>query len=163
MTHDELVSRAILWLKNYCHCSVIISELSAYTRSCEIPDAIGWVNNRAILVECKTSLSDFYAEKRKKARYPGYPALGAWRFYLTGPGILKSIPDGWGLYEVTNRRVRYAMGTEYRNAAVPPFESSRESEVALLLSCARRLKKSGGFTYEGRNQKSQKKNPKING
>jgi len=144
MTHAELVSRACKWLRNTFHCRVVLSELVAYTPSGETPDAIGWVNNRCILVECKMSLADFYADKKKRARWPRYPALGHWRFYLTPPGLLENtmvcLTERWGLYEVHGKRIFHVSGTKYSNAVQPPFISDRQSEVALLVSALARVK-----------------------
>jgi len=144
MNHAELVIRATGWLKNFFHCRVILSELVAYTNSCETPDAIGWVHNRAILVECKATVDDFRADLKKRARHPLMPALGAWRFCLTPPDLLKSENlirgyQGWGLYEVHDRRIVHVGGIEYSNAARPPFESDRNSEVAMLVSALSRI------------------------
>ena len=143
MTHTELVNRAVKWLKNFIHCRVVLSEHVAYTRSGEIPDCIGWVHNKSILVECKTSLSDFYADRKKLARHVDFPALGAWRFFLTPPGMVPKdkIRYGWGLLEVHGRKIIHTDGWQYNNAGKPPFESDRDSEVAMLLSAfAKRLK-----------------------
>ena len=142
MNHAELVDRAIRWLKNSLHCRVVLGELVANTRSRETPDVIGWVFNRAILIECKTSKADFYADKRKQARRQSLfpvPALGHWRFYLTPPDLLREVTEGWGLYEVHDKRVIYKKGVEYANAAIPPFESDRDSEVAMLVSALARM------------------------
>lgn len=139
MTHNDLILRGIRWLKNSLHCRVVISELVAYTKSGEIPDAIGWVHNRCILIECKTSLSNFYADRRKRSRWDGFPALGHWRFYLTPPSLIVKPPRGWGVYEVHSKRILHTGGVRYANAAKPPFESCRDSEIALLLSQLSRL------------------------
>ena len=140
MTHAELVERAVKWLRNSFHCRVVLSELVALTRSGETPDAIGWVFNRAILVECKRTRSDFYADRKKMARLPHMPALGAWRFYLTPPDILRTsqIPMGWGLYEVQGKKIVHVQGEKYANAKAAPLASDRDSEVALLVSALAR-------------------------
>ena len=141
MNHTELVKRAVKWLKNSLHCRVVLSELVAYTRSGETPDAIGWVHNKTILVECKRSRSDFYADRKKRARNKYMPALGVWRFYLTSPELLKTeeIIEGWGLYEVHGRKILHKGGSRYNNAGRPPFESDRDSEVAMLTSALARI------------------------
>jgi len=140
MSHTELVNRAIKWLRNTLHCRVVLAELVAYTISGETPDAIGWVHNKAILVECKTTLSDFYADRKKRARHINYPALGAWRFFLTPPGLVpkNKLEYGWGLYEVHGRRITHTDGWSYNNAGKPPFKSCRDSEVAMLVSALSR-------------------------
>lgn len=140
MTHKELVNKAAKWLKNFFHCRVILTEMVAYTKSCETPDAIGWVFNQAILIECKSSKSDFYNDRKKRARHGLFPALGVWRFYLTPPGLLKpeEIIDGWGLYEVHGRSIKYKTGNKYNSAGKPPFESCKDSEIAMLVSALSR-------------------------
>lgn len=141
MNHSELVNRAERWLRNKCHCRVVLTELVAYTESGEIPDAIGWVHNRSILVECKSSKNDYYADKRKRSRHPLMPALGTWRFYLTPPDILRNVtlPEGWGLYEVQGQRVVYIKGEKYANGRKPLFDSNKNSEIAMLLSALSRI------------------------
>lgn len=139
MTHKELVQRAANWLKNKLHCRVILTEHVAYTRSRETPDAIGWVNNRAILIECKTNRADLFADRRKPSRHKAFPALGVWRFYFVPPDLLgianiEHIAEGWGLYGVHGKRIIHASGAKYNNAGKPPFESDRDSEIALLIS-----------------------------
>lgn len=140
MTHAELVARAAKWLRNFFHCKVILIELVAYTVTGETPDAIGWIFNQSILVECKINKADFYADRKKRARHEGYDVLGSWRFYLTSPDLLKpeEIIKGWGLYEVHGRSIIYKGGFEYTNAGVPPFTSCRDSEVAMLVSALSR-------------------------
>uniref|UniRef100_A0A6H1ZWI8 Uncharacterized protein n=1 Tax=viral metagenome TaxID=1070528 RepID=A0A6H1ZWI8_9ZZZZ len=139
MTHDELVSRAKKWLKNTFHCRVVLSELVAYTMSGETPDAIGWINGRSILVECKATKNDFKADEKKRSRLNGMPALGDWRFYLTPPGLIVKPKDGWGLYEVHGRRIIYISGEKYTNCGQSPFESDKGSEIAMLVSALARM------------------------
>ena len=136
MTHKELIAKGKKWLKNTFHCSVVISELKAYTRYGEIPDIIGWVNNRSILIEVKISYADFKADAGKLfRRYPEF-GMGHWRFFLAPKGIIpvKSLPPKWGLYELRGERIYYAGGFKYNNAGIPLFSSDKESETALLLS-----------------------------
>jgi len=142
MTHAELVARAERWLRNTIGCGAVLTELTAYTRSGEVPDAIGWSNGRSILVECKTTRSDFQADRLKRARRPDIAAIGHWRFYLAPPGVLDpdGLPYGWGLYEVHGRSVRHAGGRRYANATTPPFrEPCLLSEIAMLVSALRRI------------------------
>ena len=140
MTHDDLVRRAGKWLRRSLNCGVVMTELSTYAHSNETPDAIGWINQRSVLVECKTSRTDFKADMKKTSRSLGR-AVGAWRFYLTPPGLISvdELPDGWGLYEVDGRKVKYVGGAEYKNAERPPFKSDKDSEVGMLLSAMRRI------------------------
>lgn len=141
MEHSELVNKACRWLRNTLHCRVVLNELVAYTRSGETPDAIGWVHNRSILVECKTNISDFKQDRKKRSRFPGMPALGHWRFYLVPIGLLteSDLLEGWGFYEIHGKRILHGGGVKYANAKAPPFESDRDSEIAMLLSALSRI------------------------
>jgi hypothetical protein len=139
MNHKELIIVASKWLKNTMHCGVVLTELVTYLG--EVPDAIGWVNNRSILVEVKISRSDFISDKKKYARIND-KQLGHWRFYLTMPNIVwyvDEIPEGWGLYELHKNQIKFIGGQKYRNAIKPPFESCRDKEVTLLVSALRRV------------------------
>jgi len=139
MTHKELVNRAALWLKNKIHCRVILKEFKAYTITGEIPDVIGWIWNKSILIEVKATRQDFLNDKKKRFRKEGANAIGNWRFYFTNPGIVKpdELPEGWGLYEVS-KIVIHKGGIKYNNTTYP-LKSCKESEVALLLSAFRGL------------------------
>lgn len=139
-THGELVSIAARWLKRVPRCRVVLTEPRTIsgTGAIEQPDVIGWVRGFSIVVECKVSRADFLADERKKCREMGngnYGGLGHWRFYLTAPGVAqrREIPPGWGLYELRGQRIFHVAGIKYANAAQPPFESCRASEVAILV------------------------------
>jgi hypothetical protein len=62
---------------------------------------------------------------------------------LTPPGLLSldEVPAGWGLYEVTGKGIRHAGGERYANARTAPFNSDRDSEVAMLVSALARVNK----------------------
>ena len=104
MTHDELVERATRWLKGTMSCGVVLCEVVG--GGYEQPDAIGWKHGgrHSILVECKTSRSDFRKDLKKWFRRHGM-GMGQQRYYFTPPGLLKpdEIPDGWGLAEAGGR------------------------------------------------------------
>ena len=140
MTHADLVQKASKWLRNKLNCRVALEELTALTLTGEIPDVIGWVHERSILIEVKTSLSDFKADAKKIFRREPEIGLGHWRFYFSLPGIIPDelLPAGWGLYELHGRSVKYIGGVEYANAARPPFDSNLECERLLLLSALAR-------------------------
>jgi hypothetical protein len=115
MNHQELCERAKLWLRGTRRCNPVFSNCA----SCgEIPDAIGWASaykwEGSTVIECKVSVSDFYADKskrlgfkdpktghiytstwwgRKAAKAQGYeevelPMMGDYRFYLCEPRII---------------------------------------------------------------------------
>ena len=59
-THSELVDIAEKWL--FKRCGFAFKELTTINQ--ETPDAIGFRSGESILVECKTSRSDFHADKK---------------------------------------------------------------------------------------------------
>lgn len=138
MTHAELVTRAARWLSNTVGCAVVLTEHGSYCG--ETPDAIGWKSHTSYLVECKASVSDFYADRSKPFRRDFERGAGDFRFYLTPPALLEGlkIPDGWGLYEVRGKRVCHAGGVKYTNCARPPRTGDLRTERTMLVSGLRR-------------------------
>jgi hypothetical protein len=133
MTHDDLVNKAAAWLYNRKRCGVVITEMSSGAREC--PDAIGWIGTRSILIECKTSRSDFNRDKKKLLRHPllTQNTMGNLRYFLAPKGIIqwKDLPTGWGLLEVTAKGL-----TEVVEPV--PFNGTRAEEAVLLCSALRR-------------------------
>lgn len=132
MTHQDLVARAVRWLKNTQGCSVVFSEMAP---SREVPDAIGWQGSYSILVEVKVSRSDFLKDRDKSWRRVPSIGMGGQRYYFTTPGIasVEEIPECWGLAECRDRHVRTlakSNGFPHRN---------RTAEVAFLVSMLRRV------------------------
>ncbi len=140
MTHDEIVERAVRWLRNTKRCGVVLSELAS--SSSETPDAIGWVNGGrwSYLVECKTSRSDFYADKHKPGRV-GFRitmGMGRERYYMAPDGILSAElvqkhRPAWGLLEIKGRRVRVSL------KAIPFGHECVWREMPILYSYVRRV------------------------
>ncbi len=128
MTHSDLVKRAAKWLEKK-H-PVIVTEM--VTGTYEEPDAIGFRMGFSTLIECKTSRSDYYAD-RKKATV----RMGDFRYFMTPAGLLAgiTITEGWGLLEVHGKLVRKI------KEAPQVEEKSYRAEQSLLLSCFRRLGK----------------------
>lgn len=139
MTHDELCERALRWLSGTKRCNPVYSRCASCS---EIPDAIGWSSAGSIVIECKTSVSDFYADKKKRKAYihPDFrfrtfdrvwpeqkdnfrevelPLMGDYRFYLCEPGILtpemiaKHAPDH-GLVFKDGRKMRVILSAPLR-------------------------------------------------
>ena len=75
-THEDLCARACRWLSGTRQCRPVFSNIASCS---EIPDAIGWSSRYgwegSTVVECKTSVSDFYADKKKYQYFlhPGDP------------------------------------------------------------------------------------------
>ena len=132
MTHAELVERAKRWLWGQ-QCGVVITELVTGCR--ETPDAIGWNARGSILVECKTSSSDFYTDKRKPFRAMPEQGMGNLRYFMAPKGVLRaeSIPEGWGLIEPCGERVRYVV------RAVKVWPACCAAETRILVSAMRRM------------------------
>lgn len=114
MTHAELVERAMRWLAAK-RCAPIFNNCASCS---EIPDAIGWSSSYkhrgSLVIECKASRSDFYADKKKRLRWKHpdesislawgrlpekeaiamglereeVPVMGNYRYYLCAPGII---------------------------------------------------------------------------
>jgi len=108
MTHAELVKRAVRWLYNTRKCQVVFAERSAWAGSGEAADAIGFRNSASILIECKTTRSDYLADAQKPWRQLPELALGAHRFFMTPKGLLLpyELPVKWGLLEVCGKVIR---------------------------------------------------------
>jgi len=155
MTHNELVLRAEKWLSQQ-NCKVIIrDECRIYTKTGEQPDAIGWRDEVSILIECKTSRSDFLADKLKSFRSDPMKGMGDWRFYLCLPGVIfeKDLPDDWGLLWALPKTIKkisgYPANTEWFTKA--PFRGNKDCENSMLVSALRRLTLLGYLPeiYEG--------------
>lgn len=123
--HEELIARARRWLENSLRCRFVLTN--AFT-SGEIPDAIGWAYGVSHLLECKTSVNDFYADRRKPWRRSR--GLGLYRWYMTPPGLLQPqrLPALWGLLEVHAKCVRRVV----RARRVPLGWWRYEAELDLL-------------------------------
>jgi hypothetical protein len=134
MTHAELVEIGRKCLTKTC--SVVITEIAT---SGEEPDVIGWRGPHTVLIECKTSRSDFLADFNKPWRNDndaGIPGLGHARYYLCEPGVIKreELPPGWGLIHVVNGKTRMA------HVAPHTFQTRNlQREAGILLSALRRL------------------------
>ena len=146
MTHAELVAAAAKWLAR--ECPVVITEMA--NGSMEEPDAIGFKTGFSILVECKASRADFFADKNKR-----YTRMGDKRYYLTRGGLveIEDLPPGWGLLYADGRGVHVAL------EAPQSDEKNWRGEQQLLTSCLRRIgqTKPNGisvkcYTYETKNR-----------
>lgn len=115
MTHSDLCKLACDWLKRPASrgghgCKVAIDECRTGW-SGEVPDAIGFrytgavdgLEDGTVLVECKVSRSDFFADASKPHRNSG--GVGNWRYYMAPEGVfrLDDLPPKWGLIEVLAR------------------------------------------------------------
>ena len=101
ITHDWLVALAVKALVSR-KCVAYITEPTGWSLDRgERPDAIGWRHDgQCVVVECKTSRTDFLADRAKAHR--ASLGLGHERFYLSMPGVVRpaDVPEGWGLLHV---------------------------------------------------------------
>jgi len=145
MTHDDLVRRAVAWLKRPAvsgvwrksGCGVVVPELVSYTP--ETPDAIGWSSGWSYLIECKCSRSDFAADQNKGHRAYG---AGSYRMFLCEPGVIPPdrLPPGWGLLHCHPSRITIEV-VPTRNA-----ERNLSAELAMMYSLLRRVEVRGQLT-----------------
>ena len=149
--HAALVERAARWLRNSCvvacdrypirldrfSCGVVLTECPGGNG--EIPDAIGFAYGAriSVMIECKVSRSDFFADINKKFHRTGNRAkygLGRYRYFMSPQGVLRfdDMPERFGLLEVIGRRVvvtRLAL----------PMESCHIKERNVLWSALREI------------------------
>ena len=127
--HEILVERASRWLANSLHCKWVVTNAKPFSNS-EHADAIGWrPNGESTVIECKVSMNDFYADRRKGWRCTS-TGMGFKKDYMAPKGLLElyQLPPAIGLLEVCGKVVRVrllAQGRQSRDFA---------SEICLLLS-----------------------------
>lgn len=114
LTHTSLVASARRWVVNYGGCSLAFCEMVC---AAEVPDVIGfgqwgW---RSVVIECKTSRSDFYADRKKPHRQAPALGMGQFRFYCCPAGLLTvaDLPERWGLIYVNQRGVPKCVHNPY--------------------------------------------------
>lgn len=144
MTHSELVKMGDRSLKNTVKCSFSLSELTSLAT--EIPDNIGWKCGYSILIECKSTRSDFLNDKKKAFRRRPQSGMGNYRFYLCPPAIIKPVdlPDKWGLLYCKKKKIEIVVGPIGNIwEDIPRFKSNIEAENILMQSALRRLSEKG--------------------
>jgi len=135
MTHAQLVSKAVHWLRRY-RCGVVLSEQACV--SGEMPDAIGWKRAcHSVLVECKVTRSDFLADRAKPFRLKPEQGVGCERFYLVPAGLVRreELPQGWGLLELRHNRIESTHPSAKNLRSATGFRY----EMNLLLASLRRV------------------------
>lgn len=137
MTHQQLVRLAEQWLRQRYRCGIVLSEQSC--ASGETPDVIGWKGScRSVVVECKVSRADFFADQEKPFRRQPEIAMGCERFYLVPQGLLEKqeLPAGWGLLECKGREITMAVRSRRQSQRT---EIGMKWEMNLLLASLRRV------------------------
>jgi len=124
MTHQQLVRLAEQWLRGRYRCGIVLSE-----QSCdggETPDVIAWKGScRSVVVECKISRADFFADREKSFRKNPELGMGCERLYLMPQGLIAKheLPPQWGLLECKGRQV---------HLTVKPSRQTQRSEQGLM-------------------------------
>ena len=137
MTHQQLVRLAEHWLRTRYRCGIVLSEQSC--ASGETPDVIGWKGTcRSVVVECKISRADFFADQEKPFRKNPELAMGCERFYLVPQGLIAAheLPKKWGLLEYKGREISLAVKACRQSQR---GEAGFMWEMNLLLASLRRV------------------------
>jgi hypothetical protein len=135
MTHAQLVTKAVRWLRSY-RCGVVLSEQACV--SGEMPDAIGWKGAcHSVLVECKVTRPDFLADRAKPFRVKPGKGVGCERFYLAPSGLIRcqELPQGWGLLEAQRGSIEIVHPSAKNLRSTTGFRY----EMNLLLASLRRV------------------------
>jgi hypothetical protein len=135
MTHARLIEMAEAWLRR-SRCGIVLSEQGC--SSGEMPDAIGWKGkNHSIVIECKISRADFFADSAKPWRTHPEIALGCERYFAAPKAMLRAeeMPEGWGLLEAQGRELKVAKKSK-RKLRQP---EGLMNEMNLLLASLRRV------------------------
>jgi len=171
LTHAELCERGRRWLTGTARCPIALIEFVALLP--EIPDAIGFRESGrdSVLIECKTSRSDFLRDAKKRHRQEGASALGSYRYYLSPPGVIRieDLPDKWGLLHVKARGVELIAGADPKRTYWPPETDVWRWEVGfgekvLMFSALQRVKVSvGNSTFRDMVQQTYSSMQKVKG
>lgn len=150
-THKDIVEIAYKWVLKNASCGVAFKELSCVATG-EIADVIGFgAWDRSVLVEVKTSRSDFLADKKKSFRIESHKGMGSVRYYCCPKGLIgkDELPTGWGLLYVDElgkcRSVHMPMiphpnFPHLQNYKVEYIhERNKDGELGLMYSALRRL------------------------
>lgn len=149
MTHKQLVDVAYRWLISTVGCGFALKEL--VTSGWETPDAIGFRSGMSILVEVKTSRSDFFADRKKPFRLNPTLGMGQFRFFCCPTGLIQvsELPERWGLVYVDEKGKPSCVHNPYIVQGRQPcfwvngFESYKKAEVDMLYSALRRVQSLG--------------------
>ena len=109
LTHKKLCDIGARWLKNSSprKCPIVFVEM--VTMGAEIPDVIGFTAGSSVMIEAKTSRTDFKKDAEKFSRRYPKTGVGNYRLYICKEGLIKSneIPYKWGLlYVMKGNRVK---------------------------------------------------------
>lgn len=139
--HYEYIQIVSKWLKKHTYnvkihnCPIIATDIVSLNNTGEVPDVIGWSSSQSVLVEVKTSRTDFKKDFKKKFRIDQSKGMGNYRLYCCPENMIdvNELPENWGLLYVVDNKIKLIKFPEYQNANL-------DTERSLLLSIIRRLK-----------------------
>lgn len=153
--HYDLCCKAAKWLrnkKNAEHWAMkwkwVAVELNVV--GAEGTDVWGFNGSATIVIEVKTSRSDFLRDKKKwwRSEEAKEYQVGNYKYYLAPEGIIKKdeLPDHWGLLEWDGKEIR-------RTVHSVPVNVNSIGELRIISSILRRENfKEGIFNYRGQNK-----------
>ena len=138
MTHKELIEKGAKFLKNSkswrFRCQYVVKD---FVSMCyETPDVFGIRGSRNILIEVKTSKTDFKKDQKKRFRREPSEGIGYTRYYLCPENLItiEELPDKWGLlYCNTKNKIEVIKESEVFN------ERNIYGEMNIMYSIIRRL------------------------
>ncbi len=157
--HSKLVDVAYRWVLKNASCGVAFKEFNSGACNGEYPDVIGFGSGgHSILIEVKTSRSDFLSDRKKSFRINPELGMGKWRFYCCPTDLVKQseLPTNWGLIYVDNKNKVRCVYNPMKDFGdwVPPqrdgnkygyytkdcsFKKNDTAEHGLMYSALRRL------------------------
>lgn len=155
MTHDDLCLIAHKYLSKNGFGVVFHDKFKAVTHTGEQPDCLGFRSGVSCLIECKTTRSDFLADRKKRFRQNPELGLGDWRFMLTPKGLIsvEELPVGWGLLETCGNRMLKVSGWPGNTGWIndKPFKGNKQAECDYMYSALRRMEIRGHLKeiYDG--------------
>lgn len=142
MTHKEIVEKLSKWLRRHKenikipNCSLVLSEFVTANYCGETPDILGFNYWTSVMIEVKTSRSDFKADMKKRFKKFS-KGSGEFKFYACPYGMLDpdEMPDMYGLIyiDVDENITLVKPALRQKNADL-------RVERSMLLSYIRRLK-----------------------
>lgn len=128
-SHSDLVEIGAKWVKKVKRFPIVAKEMKC-SGSREQPDVIAFTSNSSLMIECKTSISDFKADFKKPERIGVLNAIGNYRLYLAPKGLIgvDLIPEKWGLLEVDEagvvEEVKFKIGNIYFGNSSRPIDQA---------------------------------------
>lgn len=101
----------------------------------EIPDVVGFYSCSSVIIESKTSRSDFLKDKQKSHRKSD--GIGDFRFFLSKENLIleQDLYDDWGLLYTDGKKVWVV------KEPIKRVDRTYEAERCLMYSIIRRINK----------------------